>query len=641
MRSLNILFLGFLACICICPAGLGAVQEAAEPELEALEAAIFAAPGGSKVRVGEEIRLKVETPGVNARELQKSSPGGRSPQLVWQEELRYPGASYIAPHFSRFDLPGRSFFVVRAPDRSRSWVYRGLGKANLGRKEGFWGIHIAGDTAILELWADRPLREGAVQIDSFAHGYPESELAPVEKTICGTDNAQWAACWGNLGPDVYSRSRPVARLLVNGIDLCTGWLFGDEGHVMTNEHCIGNTSEALNTNFEFMAEGTTCPANCASALACPGTVAATSSTLIRVNASLDYSLVKLPTNPSSTYGFLEMRSFAASQDERIYIPQHPRGWGKRVAVNSTHSSDASGFCEINSLSQNTSCRAGSLTYFCDTEGGSSGSPVIAQQDHRVVALHQCGGCPNGGIQATAILADLGSATPRNATGGSCGTLAPTVVSSGGTSGNTSTVTCPAGTLRIGGGCTANSPGSAMNQSFEWNDFGWACSFASQTGTATSQALCAPISAYSCRVVVRAMNTSWFGGNVVTATCPASKVVVGGGCSDDWTATASRTSRPSGNNAWTCQFQTNPGSLTAYAYCADPAPGLTIQTVTATTSSSNQVAVSCPAGKRVLGGGCSDDLSATLLQTSTPSGTTGWTCTFQSATGSLTAYAICE
>ncbi|HEX4952069.1 MAG TPA: trypsin-like peptidase domain-containing protein [Thermoanaerobaculia bacterium] len=355
--------------------------------------------------VGEEIRLTFRSPGVPA------PPAGKEKALVWTQPLDYPGASYIAPHFSAFSLPDGAAVVVRSPKGERSWTYSGKGQ---GAGDGFWGIHIAGDQAIVELWTSQALPEGAVVIQGFAHGFKDLGGPPPE-AICGTNDSQWAACYQASEPTAYGRARAVARLLINGTGFCTGWLVGSAGHLLTNQHCIGSQSDASNTNFEFMAEGA-CGTNCSSQGSCPGTVVATSSTLVRSSFNLDYALVQLPTNPTATYGFLQLRNGSAVVNERIYIPGHPGGGGKRIALASTHSSDASGFCEVFSLNE-PGCdgRPGpDVGYFCDTEGGSSGSPVLATADQGVVALHHCANCPNRAVPIQAVISDLGASLPPNA-----------------------------------------------------------------------------------------------------------------------------------------------------------------------------------------------------------------------------------
>ncbi|RMH17836.1 MAG: serine protease [Acidobacteria bacterium] len=365
------------------------------------------APPGPK-QVGEEVRLRYASPDFALR------PFSKRLELAWREELYFPGASYVAPHFERFELPRGAWLVVRSPDGSRRWTYRGFGKGDAPAEDGFWGIHVAGDKAIVELWSRVPLAAGAVVIDGFARGFEDEVFAFEPKAICGVDDSLEAKCFQSSEPTIYDRGRAVARLLINGTSLCTGWLVGDEGHVMTNNHCISNQNEAGNTNYEFMAEGGNCQTDCRSSLACPGQIVATSGTLIQADNALDYALILLPTNPTADFGFLQMRAGGAVVDERIYIPQHPGGWGKRIAVASSAAQDQSGFCEVSSVDA-TPCFGGpgDTGYFCDTRGGSSGSPVLAFADHLVVSLHHCANCPNRGVPIEAVIADLGANLPNN------------------------------------------------------------------------------------------------------------------------------------------------------------------------------------------------------------------------------------
>ncbi len=387
----------------------------APAETAALQAAIFGPRCGQLVQVGDEVPASYRSPAVTEADIAAGFATVPEPVLVWTEEIWARGASYIAPHFSYLNLPGKSRLVVRAPDGSRSWSYGGTGKGGRGTSGGFWGIHIAGDTAVLELWADSVMPDGAVEVDRFAQGYPSGSGVGAE-SLCGPDDGQWAKCYQISEPTIYQRSRAVARLLMNGILACTGWLVGSAGHLITNAHCITDPVTALNTDYEFMAEGATCATNCAGWFACPGTVVANSALLIKTNALFDYTLVQLPTNPTGTYGYLQMRTTPPAFDERIYIPGHPAAWGKRLAVASTHPSDASGKCEVFSRNEGSCLGLGpDIGYFCDTQGGSSGSPVIAYSDHAVVSLHHCGGCPNTGVPITDVITDLGLLLPPNST----------------------------------------------------------------------------------------------------------------------------------------------------------------------------------------------------------------------------------
>ncbi|HSS75717.1 MAG TPA: sialidase family protein [Thermoanaerobaculia bacterium] len=222
----------------------------------------------------------------------------------------------------------------------------------------------------------------------------------------------------------------------------------------------------------------------------------------------------------------------------------------------------------------------------------------------------------------------------------CNAFVPQIVSFTQTGpSNVSFLKCPAGQKVLSGGCSDDFTSTSLMSSLPWGDDGWACDFKTQPGSLTSWALCETVADTACRGVTTVRNTVSTG-TTVSVACPSTSLVIGGGCSDDFTSTDLRTSMPSGNG-WSCQFATNPGSLTAYAMCANPAPGATIQTVSLNQTASNVAFIKCPAGKRVLGGGCQDVLGSTLLESTYPWANDGWICNFQNVTGNLTVYAICE
>jgi len=399
--------------------GVAAVVEfaAAKPDACVKRKAPVDAQG--RVKVGTEVAFTAQNGDYAA------TKAGMN--LVWRQEIHHPEASYIAPHFKHFNLPHGAAAVVRSPDSSRLFTYTGQGKARFGDREGFWGAHIPGAKAVVEVWSRNPVGKGAVQLDGYARGFSAAETGggPVlgePEALCGADDSKWAQCYS--GTDFYAKGKAVARLLINGTGGCTGWLVGSEGHLMTNNHCLTNASDASNTDYEFMAEGS-CSQNCASFGACPGTVAATSASFVQTDAALDYTLVKLPTNASITYGYLQMRSSGPVLNERIYIPQHAGAWGKRIAVESSAAIDG-GFCKATSLNQ-TPCSGGpgDTGYMCDTQGGSSGSPVIGFSDNAVVSLHHCANCPNRGVPISAVIGDLGSNVPANGTVGGGSNSPPT------------------------------------------------------------------------------------------------------------------------------------------------------------------------------------------------------------------------
>lgn len=379
--------------------------------LTVLTLGLYSQPG--PIQVGDEILESFATP---------HPYKGRG--LVFEQVFHNPGSGYLAIHFSKFDLGPGDKVEISSPDGKFYFTYKDKGKVVRGGEavlSNFWARHMPGDTAIVRLYSNSRKGGWGFEIDKWVAGYEahiiEALLTGMDdadvEAICSNDDKEWAKCYE--GTTMYDKGRAVARLLMNGSSACTGWLLGSEGHVMTNNHCVGSQSTADNTDFEFMAEGDTCQTNCASWLACPGTVEATSGTLIKTDYDLDYSLILLPTNITSTYGYLQLRDTLPTIGERIYIVQHPGAWGKQMAV---WSDVDGGYCNVYSTTS-TPCHGGpgDIGYYCDTAGGSSGSPVLAYSDHLVISLHHCANCPNRGLPIPAIISHLGSAIPNDAIGG--------------------------------------------------------------------------------------------------------------------------------------------------------------------------------------------------------------------------------
>ncbi len=145
-----------------------------------------------------------------------------------------------------------------------------------------------------------------------------------------------------------------------------------------------------------------------------------------VDAGLDYALIAPEldgTDPQATYGYIQLETELPLANDPMYILHHPSGDPKRMSFYSTDPSDESGRCEVFSTDE-PACTGASVPdvgYYCDTEGGSSGSVVMGGSNHRAIALHHCANCPNRGVATKYIYEDLlASANPLPA----CSTCNP-------------------------------------------------------------------------------------------------------------------------------------------------------------------------------------------------------------------------
>ncbi|MGB3466901.1 MAG: trypsin-like peptidase domain-containing protein, partial [Cyclobacteriaceae bacterium] len=349
------------------------------------------------------------------RNIDKTTLNKSKASLVYEKEFYSANAGYVKIYFENFDLAPGDYVEITGSDSNETIIYGGKGKvvdANLNTISDFWSQVLFDEKVTLRLYSSgNTVKYNGFEITQVAYGFSEKKMADIfaksegEESICSGDNKEQIVCY--QGTEIYNKARAVCRLILNGTGLCTGWLLGSEGHLMTNNHCIGSSSTAQNTDYVFNYQNS----NCSGTIASTSDVVATSATFIKTSSSLDYTLVRLPVNPTSTYGYLSISPDVASAGDRIYIPQHPGGRRKEVAVNT-----GSGVATVNCSGSNCGSRV--VTYFADTEGGSSGSPVIDYNSNLVIAIHNTGGCPNGSNgRSDQLISSIGSDMPANGVGG--------------------------------------------------------------------------------------------------------------------------------------------------------------------------------------------------------------------------------
>jgi hypothetical protein len=366
---------------------------------------ISAVQAQEPLQVGDHFPIRVQSNGPSDLEGRDSASGTTY-------TLHHPGATYISLHFSQFDLSPGDYLTISDASGDQSYELTRLGKRQMGT---FWARHIKGDTAVVELVRQSSTSsndDSGFSVDEYVAGFIDlgtggsgGSAGGQTEAICGADDKRNAVCFESSHPVEYDKSRAVARLLIQGSSLCTGWLASAQNHFVTNEHCISSATAAANTDYEFMAEAASCgTSNCQ--LCHPGVVF-DGATFIQDNPSLDYALVQFTaSNPAATYGYLEIDDRAAQIGEEIYIPQHPGGRAKELGIESSASADG-GLCHVNTFSAGCSSGAYSdVGYQCDTEGGSSGSPVLASSSHKVIALHHCANCPNRGVPITLVCDEI-------------------------------------------------------------------------------------------------------------------------------------------------------------------------------------------------------------------------------------------
>jgi V8-like Glu-specific endopeptidase len=326
--------------------------------------------------------------------------------VVYEKEFYNKYSSYIKIYFKNFDLAPGDYVEITAVNSGETIIYAGRGKIidqNMTMVSDFWTQVLFDERVVVRLHSEGGSNNYGFDITQVAYGYPQAQIDALleTKAICGSDDKEPVICYN--GTTMYDKGRAVCRLLIGGGGLCTGWLLGCDGHVMTNEHCIGTAADAANTDFMFNYQYTNCNGSGNSV----SDVVATSATFIKTSANLDYTLVQLPVNPTGTYGYLSLSSTPPVVNDRIYIVGHPGGRRKEITVITDQGGDANGNAIINQITAN------GARYFADTEGGSSGSPVLDFNSNLVVAIHNTGGCTNGSSgRSDRLIADIGADMPN-------------------------------------------------------------------------------------------------------------------------------------------------------------------------------------------------------------------------------------
>lgn len=310
-------------------------------------------------------------------------------------EIRKPGATYIRVHFSNFQLADGDSVEVFDPNSGRSAIYTGRGLHDAGD---FWALTILGDTAMVRMQATTGGDSG-FSIDGFGAGFEpivEDPIGGAPDSVCGANDWEDVACYSSSDP-MYESARAAVKLLIGCCSACTGWKASDTGQFMTNNHCVASTSEAQSTDLLMEYQANQCGGSQTSD---NGVVSGTA--VIQTDYTLDYTLMSTTGN-SSALPCLELSPSQAANGSRIFIAHHPNGGPKKLSVNSDVDG---GPCIVNDNAHNGRGTNSDIAYYCDTIGGSSGSPVLDYATHQVIAAHHFGGCLNSGGRSDLIWDDL-------------------------------------------------------------------------------------------------------------------------------------------------------------------------------------------------------------------------------------------
>lgn len=332
-----------------------------------------------------------------------------SDQAILSGTVENPAASFIKVHLTEANLADGDKVIVSGDNNQRYEISSADLKA-LNTRD-VWALSIMGNQAEIVIEQTEANKAAgnvsSVRVDQYMRGFnPRVPLkgGPVTETVCGQDDRREAACFQSSEPTAFSRSNAVARLVMpceengqGGMCTCTAWRVGPNPNTLiTNNHCISDDRQISRAEVRFNFQNSTCNGNDAASRQ----VIVPVDEILVTHFNLDMSLITVRNASNiARFGALELDDRVPQSGEEIYIPQHPGGRDKELAVVSDVDG---GNCRVDRAVTAGRAANTDLSYSCDTEGGSSGSPVLARSSHRVIGLHHFGRCNNRGVRIDRI-----------------------------------------------------------------------------------------------------------------------------------------------------------------------------------------------------------------------------------------------
>lgn len=328
------------------------------------------APAGAKTRVGEVASAAIASPALSGR------PGSPA---VWTHTIHHAGALFIKLHVASLSLG--------PDDRLRILDETGRVAAEYANREvgpsGFWAPAVPGDTLTVELASEAA--GAAVTVDRYGHGTRAVRPA----SVCVSDQTEDVAC--HAGTPIAATSGAVGRMLFEqqgALFACTGFLVSAFDLFLSAHHCVSTQAgvDSLEVTFDYQAR------DCGGKLLEPARTYA-GDQLVTASAPFDMALMSLAGGPAARHGYLPLSTREPTQGEPLYLPQHPNGDLKKVSVAG---------CQVSTPQVDGGAPGSDFGHQCDTEPGSSGSPVL-DLDDQVVGLHHIGGCGGSRGENLAVL----------------------------------------------------------------------------------------------------------------------------------------------------------------------------------------------------------------------------------------------
>ena len=301
-------------------------------------------------------------------------------ETVWILGLTSKGAYSLNAIMNPFKMPEGGYMYIYNTDRSS--VHGAFTNASAGNSGVLPVLPVPGDSIIIEChFPGKTIPPGSLAVSQVSHdftgifgrnhlkdeNYGTSESCEVD-VACSSDSKQLLS------------SRSVCRILIDGQYLCTGTLVNNTGsalkaYVLTANHCISTSAEALSSVFVFNYESPWCNGPDVDTRH-----SISGSTLKATNSGIDFTLLELSSFPSLVFNpYFAGWCIYDSAPSKTFVIHHPAGDVMKVSYDND-APVSSSYLMKSSLLQYGFWKI--LTYDSGTtEAGSSGSALFDQDNY--------------------------------------------------------------------------------------------------------------------------------------------------------------------------------------------------------------------------------------------------------------------
>lgn len=285
-------------------------------------------------------------------------------------------AEFIRLFFSKIQLPAGAYIEISNVTREDVRIH-----APADLSDGM--VTVVGDTAVVKVVLPR---KGTRQDASIKVSHLEYRASL--RAIIGDDERRPLVCF--QGTEIFQHSLATAVISGSG----TGSSIGSGNFMLTNNHVVSTEEKLRSLEVWFNWFHPTCDASTPS----EDMVKVRADKLLTTggSGSLDYTLFTLHdfdyrnAHIKRLFGGLELSATDPAVDDPIYVPQHGDGGLRPMYVGDMSGSNYSRILSVGST----------LRHDADTQGGSSGSPILSRGSHQLVGLHY-GGTSSYNVGVTA------------------------------------------------------------------------------------------------------------------------------------------------------------------------------------------------------------------------------------------------